>query len=156
MNRTEKYINHVIQEAILNIENNGGPFGAIIVLNNKIISTGVNSVTLDNDPTAHAEINAIRKAAKTLGKFDLTGCILYSSCEPCPMCLSAIYWAHIDKVYYASNRDDAHNAGFDDQFIYYELDKPIKDRKIPFENIYRDKAAIIFEKWKNKIDKTLY
>jgi len=156
MNSDENYINQAISEAILNIDNGGGPFGAIIVYNGEIISKGVNTVTIDNDPTAHAEINAIRNASKLLGKFDLSGCSLYSSCEPCPMCLSAIYWARIDKVYYASTREDAHNAGFDDQFIYFELDKPIKDRKIPFENIKRIDANIIFEKWNKKIDKTPY
>ena len=152
----ENYIKQAIQEASHNIEHNGGPFGAIIIYNNSIISKGVNTVTIDNDPTAHAEINAIRKACKILGKFDLSGCILYSSCEPCPMCLSAIYWARIDKVYYASTREDAHNAGFDDQFIYTEIEKPILNRKIPFENIFRKESNAVFEKWKNKIDKTPY
>lgn len=156
MKNEEDYINLTINEALLNIDKYGGPFAAVIVFENNIISTGVNTVTVDNDPTAHAEINAIRKAAKKLDTFDLSGCILYSSCEPCPMCLSAIYWARIGKVYYASTREDAHNAGFDDQFIYTEIGKSILNRKIPFENICRNKAHIVFEKWKNKIDKTPY
>lgn len=152
----DTYIDIAISEAFNNIDKNGGPFGALIILNNVIIATGTNTVTLDNDPTAHAEINAIRNASKKLNRFDLSGCILYTSCEPCPMCLSAIYWSHIDEVYYALTRQDANNAGFDDNYIYNELSLPTDKRKIRFTNISRTKALAVFEKWKNKNDKIAY
>jgi len=156
MQLQESYINKAIEEASSNIDKNGGPFGAVIVFKRKIIAIGGNTVTIDNDPTAHAEINAIRKAAKVLKNFDLSGCELYSSCEPCPMCLSAIYWARIDKVYYAATKEDAHDAEFDDNMIYKELDLPIDKRRIPFISLNRDFALSVFQKWKSKKDKTIY
>jgi len=113
-------------------------------------------VTSSNDPTAHAEVMAIRKASAILGTFDLSGCEIYSSCEPCPMCLGAIYWAHIDKVFYAASKDDAREAGFDDRFIYDELELELADRKVPFVQNKQESAIKVFEKWKNKTDKTSY
>jgi len=136
--------------------NHGGPFGCIIVKENKIIGEGSNRVTTSNDPTAHAEIVAIRNACKHLGTFQLTGCDIYTSCEPCPMCLGAIYWARPDHIYYAANREDAADAGFDDSFIYTEIPLPIDERSIPMKNIGRDAAVDLFENWKQKPDKTAY
>ncbi len=129
------------------IKQGGGPFGAVIVKNGEIISTATNSVTNDNDPTAHAEVNAIRKACKNLNTFNLAGCTIYTSCEPCPMCLSAIYWAHIEKVYYGNSKIDAGSYGFDDSFIYDEIELPIKKRKIMFEQLLPNEAIKAFKKW---------
>ena len=123
------FMQKAIELSIKNIHNNGGPFGCVIVKNNKIISEGVNGVTQNNDPTAHAEIVAIRNACKKLNTFDLSGCELYTSCEPCPMCLSAIYWSHIDFVYYGNSRENAADIQFDDKFIYDEMKKDIKKLK---------------------------
>jgi len=136
--------------------NSGGPFGAVIVRNGEIISKGYNQVTSNNDPTAHAEIIAIREACKKLGTFQLDDCEIYTSCEPCPMCLGAIYWARPKKVFYACTREDAAAANFDDQFIYDELDLKIDERKIDFENIIRNEGLHLFENWKSKTDKTEY
>ena len=136
--------------------NAGGPFGAVIVKDGKIIAEGHNCVTSTHDPTAHAEVVAIRKACEKLGSFQLTDCIIYTSCEPCPMCLGAIYWARPKKVFYACTREDAAEINFDDQFIYDELDKKIKDRVINFTNILREEAVTVFNKWSTKNDKTLY
>jgi len=145
-----------IDLSIENIKRGGGPFGAVIAKEGKVISTGVNRVTINNDPTAHAEIDAIRKAAHKLGTFDLSGCEIYASCEPCPMCLSAIYWAHLDKVYYANTKTDAQNIGFDDSFIYDELGLKPNDRKIQMKQLLPDKAIQAFNDWTNKIDKVEY
>jgi guanine deaminase len=134
----------------------GGPFGAVIVKNGKIIAKGNNCVLKDNDPTAHAEIVAIREACKVLGTFQLTDCELYTSCEPCPMCLGAIYWARPTKVYYANTRHDAAHIGFDDAFIYQELAIPFEQRTIPMEHLPHEQAIVAFERWKEKNDKTLY
>jgi tRNA(Arg) A34 adenosine deaminase TadA len=126
-----KFLDMAINLASENVKSgNGGPFGAIIVKNGEIVATGVNTVTTKNDPTAHAEVNAIRNACSKLDNFQLEGCEIYSSCEPCPMCLGAIYWSHIDKLYYAANKDDAAQAGFDDSFIYKELEVSISDRRL--------------------------
>ena len=125
------FMKRAISLSIDNIKNNGGPFGCVIVKENEIIAEGVNRVTFNNDPTAHAEIVAIRNACQKLNTFNLEGCELYSSCEPCPMCLSAIYWSHIDKVYYGNSREDAAKIKFDDKFIYDELSLEMKERKIP-------------------------
>jgi len=134
----------------------GGPFGAVVVKDGKIISRGWNRVTSTNDPTAHAEIAAIREACSKLDTFDLSGCELYASCEPCPMCLSAIYWARIDRLYYAANSEDAADAGFDDAHIHQELCKPETERQIPVEQVMRSEAQKAFELWKNKADKIHY
>jgi len=150
----------LMQKAIaLSIENvkcGGGPFGAVIARNGTIISTGVNRVTINHDPTAHAEIMAIRQAAHTLGTFDLSGHEIFTSCEPCPMCLSAIYWAHLDKIYYGNTKIDAKEIGFDDSFIYDELALKPENRKIRLEQLLREEAILAFEDWKNKADKVEY
>lgn len=134
----------------------GGPFGAVIVKDGKIISEGWNQVLSSNDPTAHAEVQAIRKASQNLGCFDLSGAEIYTSCEPCPMCLAAIYWARLDKIYYANTRKDAANIDFDDDFIYQEVPKSIEQRKIPMTQISHDEALKVFKAWSEKSDRTLY
>ncbi len=136
--------------------NSGGPFGAVVVKDDKIIGEGFNSVTSMNDPTAHAEIIAIREACKKLKSFQLDDCVIYTSCEPCPMCLGAIYWARPKKVFFAGKREDAAEFNFDDQFIYDELEKKMEDRHIKIENLIREEALTVFEKWKEKTDKTEY
>ena len=153
--------NEFMQRAIaLAIENvrsgRGGPFGAVIVKNGKIIAEGANGVTATNDPTAHAEITAIRAACLALKDFQLTGCDLYTSCEPCPMCLGAIYWARPARVYYAATANDAAAAGFDDSFIYEQLPLPFEQRKIPMKRLLREEAQAAFAAWKEKSDKVSY
>jgi len=139
------------------MDNNfGGPFGAVIVKDGEVIAEGYNNVTSSNDPTAHAEVTAIRNACKKLKTFDLSGCELYTSCEPCPMCLSAIYWARIDKIYYANTKEDAADINFDDDFIYKEFDKDKNKRSIPTEQLCRNEAIEVFKKWLNKSDKIEY
>ena len=150
------FMQKAIELSIKNIHNNGGPFGCVIVKNNKIISEGVNGVTQNNDPTAHAEIEAIRNACKKLNTFDLSGCELYTSCEPCPMCLSAIYWSHIDLVYYGNSRENAAEIQFDDKFIYDEMKKDINERKIPLKQILKDEAIKAFNLWAETENKTKY
>ena len=150
------FMKRAISLSIDNIKNNGGPFGCVIVKENEIIAEGVNRVTFNNDPTAHAEIVAIRNACQKLNTFNLEGCELYSSCEPCPMCLSAIYWSHIDKIYYGNTRIDAANIGFDDNHIYEELNKDLSLRSIPMKQINKDDAIKAFKKWKLKLDKIEY
>ncbi|HKL35331.1 MAG TPA: nucleoside deaminase [Salegentibacter sp.] len=134
----------------------GGPFGAVIVKNGEIIAESSNRVTSTNDPTAHAEVAAIRIACEKLGDFQLEDCILYTSCEPCPMCLGAIYWARPSKVYYALSRKDAAEIGFDDQFVYDEIALDMNERKIPFINMMREEGLPIFQKWEAKGDKIDY
>ena len=151
-----KFMTRAIELSIESVNSGGGPFGSIIVKNDKVIAEGSNKVTLDNDPTAHGEIVAIRNACKSLNNFNLSGCELYSTCEPCPMCLSAIYWAHIDKVYYANTRDDAQKIDFDDSLIYSELLTNVKKRKIPMFQMMRDEALKAFELWDKKTDKVRY
>lgn len=138
------------------VANGGGPFGAVVVKDGEIIAGSSNSVTIDNDPTAHAEVNAIRKACRKLGTFNLEGCVVYTSCEPCPMCLGAIYWAHIDRIYYGCNRKDAADVDFADDFIYEELDRPMSDRHVPILAMLRDEAIDAFRLWSEKDDKTEY
>ena len=134
----------------------GGPFGAIVVKDGKIIAEGYNKVTSTNDPTAHAEVTAIRMACEALKSFQLDGCVIYTSCEPCPMCLGAIYWARPDKVFYGANREDAAAIDFDDQFIYDEIAKDMSDRQIPFFKVLREEAVPVFTKWSQKTEKTEY
>jgi guanine deaminase len=136
----------------------GGPFGALIAntKTGQIVAECGNSVTTTNDPTAHAEVNAIRKACKKLNTFDLSGNTIYTSCEPCPMCLGAIYWAHLDKVYYSNTKTDAKNIGFDDSFIYDEIERPINERIIPFHNINTDSAKEAFLMWNSSNEKIEY
>ena len=150
------FMKKAIVLSIQNIKDNGGPFGCIIVKDNNIIAEGVNRVTFNNDPTAHAEIVAIRNACSKLNTFNLEGCELYSSCEPCPMCLSAIYWSHIDKVYYGNSREDAAKIQFDDKFIYDELSLKMSERKIPISQISRDEAIKAFNLWENEENKIKY
>ncbi|EHG23758.1 nucleoside deaminase [Alloprevotella rava] len=150
------FMREAVRLSAENVKNGGGPFGAVIVKNGEIIATGVNRVTANNDPTAHAEVSAIRAAGQKLGTFDLSGCDIYTSCEPCPMCLGAIYWAHLDRMYYACNKDDAADAGFDDSFIYKELEIDPKDRRLKSENLLRPEALKTFEMWKEKGDKVEY
>ena len=157
----EKGHNYFMSRAIeLAAENagsvTGGPFGAVIVKDGEIVAAQSNKVTVDIDPTAHAEVNAIREACKVLGTFDLSGCILYASCEPCPMCLSAAYWAHIDKIYYGANQHDAAKVDFDDSFIYRELELAPDKRNKPVENILHDEALAPFRAWQEKDDKIRY
>ena len=145
-----------IELSIENVNRGGGPFSCIVVQKNKIIAEGSNKVTSSNDPTAHGEIVAIREACKKLNNFSLNGCELYSTCEPCPMCLSAIYWARIDKVYYANTREDAQKIDFDDSLIYSEFNKNISERKIPMIQMMRSEALMAFELWDKKTDKVKY
>lgn len=144
----EEFMRRAIELALKNVKDNkGGPFGCVIVKDNKIISEGVNLVTTSNDPTAHAEVLAIRQACQTLNNFILTGCELYTTSEPCPMCLSAIYWAHIDKIFFAGSHHDASKAGFDDSHIYHELSQDISERKIPMHQLMQKEAQNIFQEW---------
>ena len=138
------------------VRNGGGPFGAVIARNGEIIAEGSNSVTIDCDPTAHAEVATIRKACKALKVFDLSGCEIYTSCEPCPMCLGAIYWARLDKIYMGNDRKDAAKVGFDDDFIYNEIALKPEDRHLPSEILLRDEAFEAFKMWDDKEDKTKY
>jgi len=151
-----KFMIRAIELSIESVNLGGGPFGSVIIKDEKIIAEGFNKVTSTNDPTAHGEIVTIRKACKNLNNFNLSGCELYSTCEPCPMCLSAIYWAHIEKIYYANTRDDAQKIDFDDSLIYSELQKKIKKRKIPMIQMMRDEALKAFELWDKKTDKVKY
>lgn len=156
MNKKNIFMMRAIELSIESINLNGGPFGCVIVKNNKIIAEGSNKVTTDNDPTAHGEIVAIRTACQKLNTFNLSGCDLYSSCEPCPMCLSAIYWSRIENIFYANTRIDAKNIDFDDSFIYSEINKEIENRKIKMQQMHRNEALEAFKIWENKEDKIKY
>ena len=156
MTDKSKFMLRAIELSIQSAKSQGGPFGAVVVKNDEIISEGNNQVTANNDPTAHAEIVAIRNACKKLNNFLLKGCELYTSCEPCPMCLSAIYWSHIDKIFYANTRMDAKNIDFDDSLIYSEVRKEINERKIKMSQMNRDEALEAFNIWKNKENKIKY
>lgn len=150
------FMREAIRLSTENVKQGGGPFGAVIVKDGKMIAAGVNKVTLLHDPTAHAEVNAIRAACTALGTFDLTGCEIYTSCEPCPMCLGAIYWAHLDKIYYANTKEDAKNIDFDDAFIYNEMALPIGERRLQAIPMLRNEAIKAFRDWKGKTDKVAY
>lgn len=150
-----------LREAIrLSIEkmeaNAGGPFGAVVVRNGEIVGTGWNQVTSTNDPTAHAEVVAIRDACSSLKTFSLAGCEIYSSCEPCPLCLAAIYWSRLDRIYYAATCDDAAEAGFDDRSFYREIRKPTGERAVPMEQALRDEALVALQVWAKKEDRVRY
>ena len=155
-NLSKNFMLRAIELSMISLKEDGGPFGCVIVKNNEIISEGFNEVTNKNDPTAHAEIVAIRNACKKLNTFNLKGTQMFTSCEPCPMCLSAIYWSHIDKIYYGNNRKDAAKIGFDDSYIYDELSIELNKRKIPLEQINEKEAIKAFEEWEVKTDKTVY
>ena len=156
MESKNKFMLRAIELSIKSANETGGPFGSVVVKDNTIIAEGSNKVTSSNDPTAHAEIVAIRDACKKLNIFNLSGCDIYASCEPCPMCLSAIYWSHIDNIYYANTRDDAKKINFDDSMIYSEFSKKIEDRKIPIKQILREEALKAFDIWDKKTDKIEY
>ena len=155
MEQNKKFMAEAISLAEDNVhKSDGGPFGAVVVKDGKVIGKGGNKVTVNKDPTAHAEIVAIREAARNIGSFDLSGCEIYASCEPCPMCLGAIYWARIDKLYYAATKDDAAKANFDDSFIYAEIAKPKDQRKLQSVQLMREDAVKVFDQWiesENKI-----
>ncbi len=152
-----KHMQQAIDISLQKMEENcGGPFGAVIIKDGEIIARGWNQVTSTNDPTAHAEMVAIRTACKHLHSFQLEGCEIYTSCYPCPMCLGAIYWARPDKVYYANTAKDAAHIGFDDAFIYEEIKRPPAQRKIPFQQIMREEAFRVFKAWQEKEDKLEY
>lgn len=152
----EQLMRRAIALSVESVAKGGGPFGAVIARDGEIVAEASNSVTIDHDPTAHAEVNCIRRAAARLGTFDLSGCVIYTSCEPCPMCLGAIYWAHLDKIFYANDRKDAAAIGFDDDFIYKELELAPEKRNKPSEILLRDEASKAFRMWTDKTDKTEY
>lgn len=157
MNKHETFLLEAVRLAKENLNKvNGGPFGAVVVKNNRIIARGVNTVTTHNDPTAHAEVNAIREACKILNAHQLDDCVIYSSCEPCPMCLGAIYWARPKKLYFGASRHDAAEAGFDDATIYKEIARKPSERILPTEKLNIPEAVDIFEDWKNATHKTDY
>ena len=152
----QELMQRAIDLAVENVRNGGGPFGAVIARGGEIVAEGVNRVTSQHDPTAHAEVQAIRKACSELNTFDLTGLDIYASCEPCPMCLGAIYWAHLDRIYYANDRKDAAKIGFDDEFIYEEIGRKIEDRHRPMIALLRDEALGAFRMWEENSSKTEY
>ena len=152
----EAFMRKAIELSIDNVKNGGGPFGAVIVRGDEIIATGVNRVTANNDPTAHAEVSAIRAACERLGTFNLEGCEIYTSCEPCPMCLGAIYWAHLDKMYYGNTKHDAAEIGFDDSFIYEEIALTPEHRRLASCRLLGEEALKAFRLWTDKADKIEY
>lgn len=157
MTEHEKYMSLAIALSEKNIhEGSGGPFGAVIVKDSKVIAQSENIVLSTNDPTAHAEVSAIRLAAKALNSFDLSGCVIYTSCEPCPMCLGAIYWARISKIYYGNTRADAEEIGFADKLIYSELNLPAEKRQLPSEQILHSQSLAVFRQWQSSEGKKLY
>ena len=152
----KKFMQLAIDLSIENVAQGGGPFGAVIVRNGEVIATGTNRVTESCDPTAHAEVSAIRAACAKLGDFKLSGCTFYSSCEPCPMCLSALYWAGVERIFYGNTKQDAKSINFDDSFIYDQLALDYTQRAIPCINIMREEALAGFKAWVEKVDKVLY
>ena len=152
----KEYMREAIRLADESVKRGGGPFGAVIVKDGEIVAGSANSVTLDNDPTAHAEVNTIRQACRKLGTFDLSDCVIYTSCEPCPMCLGAIYWAHIKRIYYGNTKKDAAEIDFADDFIYKELETHLEHRAVPFIPLLHDEAIKTFHAWVEKEDKTRY
>lgn len=150
------FLKQASDASLASVERGGGPFGAVVVRGDEVITVASNSVTIDNDPTAHAEVNAIRSACKKLGTFKLDGCYIYSSCEPCPMCLSALYWAGVDRIYYGNTKEDADAIDFSDKFIYEEFEKANEDRSIPCIHIPNTDAINAFKAWEAKEDKTEY
>ena len=154
--KDKEYMREAIRLADESVKNGGGPFGAVIVKDGEIIAGSANSVTRDNDPTAHAEVNTIRQACKKLGTFDLSDCVIYTSCEPCPMCLGAIYWARIKKIYYGNTKKDAADINFADDFIYKELEQRKEERFVPLISLLRNEALKTFRAWEAKQDKVEY
>ena len=156
MAKNEQYMRQAIRLAVENVKNGGGPFGAVIVKDGEVIATGVNRVTATHDPTAHAEVSAIRAACSRLQDFQLEGCDIYTTCEPCPMCLGAIYWSRLRHIYYGCNKADAAQAGFDDSFIYKEIELPLDRRHTPIEALLPEEAAETFQAWNDQADKIEY
>lgn len=156
MEQDKEFMRRAIALADESVRRGGGPFGAVIVKDGVIIAEGSNSVTIHNDPTAHAEVSAIREACRRLGTFHLSGCTIYTSCEPCPMCLGAIYWAGIKQIFYGNNRKDAAAIGFADDFIYEELERPMEHRRLPIRPLLRDEAQQSFRLWQQKTDRVEY
>lgn len=156
MSYNENFMRRAIDLSIENVKNGGGPFGAVVVKDGAIVGEGSNRVTTSNDPTSHAEINAIRNASQQLNAFDLTGCEIYTSCEPCPMCLGAIYWARLDKMYYGNTKQDAKAIGFDDSFIYEELELSPENRRLKSQQAMHDEALKAFHDWEAEENKTEY
>jgi tRNA(Arg) A34 adenosine deaminase TadA len=154
--RDSLFMRRAIELSLQNVKRGGGPFGAVITKNEEILAESCNLVTAINDPTAHAEINVLRAAALKLDTFDLGGCVIYSSCEPCPMCLGAIYWARIDKVFFANTTSDAKNIGFDDSRIYNEISRPLQEREIKFRQLLREEALEAFKAWEKSDNKIEY
>lgn len=154
--KDREFMREAIRLANESVAKGGGPFGAVIVKDGKIVAGSFNSVTLDNDPTAHAEVNTIRKACRAMGSFNLEGCVIYTSCEPCPMCLGAIYWAGINRIYYGNTRQDAADIDFDDNFIYEEIGKDMSERTVPIIPMLRSEAMESFRLWKEKADRVEY
>jgi tRNA(Arg) A34 adenosine deaminase TadA len=152
----KNFMREAIRLADESVKNGGGPFGAVIVRDGEIVAGSANSVTLDNDPTAHAEVNTIRQACRKLGTFDLSDCVIYTSCEPCPMCLGAIYWAHISRIYYGNTKKDAAAIDFADDFIYKELETSFEHRAVPLIPLLRNEALKTFRAWEQKQDKVEY
>lgn len=152
----DAFMARAIQLSIQSVSSGGGPFGAVIVRDGSIIAEGANQVTATNDPTAHAEVAAIRAACAKLGKFNLQGCEIYVSCEPCPMCLGAIYWAHLSRIYFAGTAADAKRIGFDDSMIYREIARPLAQRTIPMIQMMREEALPAMRAWEEKADKIVY
>jgi tRNA(Arg) A34 adenosine deaminase TadA len=156
-NVNEQWMKEAIELSRRNVsEGRGGPFAALIVRDDTVIARGTNQVTSANDPTAHAEIIAIRRASQALGSFSLHGCVIYTTCEPCPMCLGAIYWSRLERVFFANTREDAARIGFDDQRIYAEMSFPLSERTIPFIQVMQDAARVAFQEWELKNDKIRY
>ncbi len=151
-----RFMQMAIDLSIENVDNDGGPFGAVIVKDGEVVATGVNRVTANNDPTAHAEVSAIRAACSKLQNFKLDGCTVYSSCEPCPMCLSALYWAGVKRICYGNTKADAKAIDFDDSFIYDQIELPRSQRSIVSDHFMRKEALVAFDKWRNKTDKIEY
>jgi guanine deaminase len=152
----EAFMRMAINLAEVNVKQGGGPFGAVVVKNGVFVAGSANKVIAENDPTAHAEVSAIRLACRELGTFDLSGCDIYTSCEPCPMCLGAIYWARINKIYYANTKSDAAAIGFDDNYIYEELKAEMEHRNLRFVQLLRDEALQTFKQWESSTSKTNY
>ena len=151
-----RFMQMAIDLSVENVKNGGGPFGAVIVKDGEVVATGANRVTANNDPTAHAEVSAIREACRKMRHFKLEGCVCYTSCEPCPMCLSALYWAGISAIFYGNTKEDADRIGFGDDFIYREIEKPYEYRSIPIHGMMRNEALEAFRQWELKEDKIEY
>lgn len=151
-----RFMQMAINLSVENVANGGGPFGAVIVKDGEVVATGVNRVTANNDPTAHAEVSAIRAACAKMQDYRLSGCTCYTSCEPCPMCLAALYWAGVDRVWYGNTQSDADKIGFGDEFIYKEIAKPYAERSIPMHHAMNAEALAAFRAWEEKEDKIEY